>query len=159
MSGCLLHLQVWQKCIASNPYAFFSAPATLNLTLFTAPLQLFCKHIYKSSSVLWWIHDSSSLPQAAAAYISRRKLELRARWRTVRQVDKKLSKCLSITKQELGRVYTSPLLFTNSFLMFSIYPLFTLSSHSSNSSLPPTSCCSGYTRQNSLRGDVSQDGD
>lgn len=84
---------------------FINASATFNLTLFTATLQFFCKHIYEPSSVLWWSRDSSSRPQPRTTHVSRRELRVRG---TAQRVGKKLSKCLSITKQELRRVYTSP---------------------------------------------------
>lgn len=131
------------KMCSLAPLCFSNASAIFNPTPLLAALQLFCKYVYKPSSALWWVHGSSSLPQPGAAYISR-SWEL---CRRVQLVGKKLSKCLSIAKQELRRVCTSPLLFTNSFLMLTIYPHLTFSSRSSNSSLPPTSCCSDDTRQ------------
>lgn len=47
-------------------------------------------------------------PAQGSLHISRRKLELRAHRGTVHQVGKKLSKCLSLSRNH-GELYTSPL--------------------------------------------------
>lgn len=138
---------------------FFIASAAFNLTLFTAALQLLCKHISKSSGVLWWSPDSSALPQPRAAYISERTPQLGARWRTAQQVGKKLSKRLSITKQELRRVHTSPLMFTNSFPLLCVYPRFTFSSPSRTHPCHPQAAAPLPPQRRSPGSDGSQDGD